>query len=82
MYLDSSYYNSGINTPLNMVLTTNLLENTMKWDKINSLNLSTTNSPSVNQILSYNSANNGSMTWINNTPTISDNSIELSKIYF
>lgn len=65
-----------------MVLTTNLNENYLKFDKINSLNLATTNTPSSNQILSYNANNNGSMTWINNSPTIADSSIELSKLYF
>ena len=58
-----------------MVLTTNNLENNMKWSKLYALNFATTNSPSSNQILSYNSANDGTMTWINNSVSIADDSI-------
>jgi len=66
-----------------MILTTNLLENSMKWSKLYSLNLATTNSPSSGQVLSYSSANDGTFSWINaGGGSIPDNSIELSKIYF
>ena len=47
----------------------------MKWSKLYAPNFATTNTASANQILSYNSANDGTMTWITNTASISDDSI-------